>query len=141
MSERGVRVRISAPPVKAGIIVAAIILLPMVGIVLLAMNVYWGVAWTILAVAALVVFTARVFRGEGESAAPRPWWQMTATRASSGLLSIMFLVQAGCTFFGFWAPLLVFPAKISAVVLLAIGVAYGHSASRLRPISRATDVA
>nr|WP_201468430.1 hypothetical protein [Microbacterium hydrocarbonoxydans] len=123
--------RISAPSVKAGILVVAVVLVPMIGIVLLEVDAGLGFAGTTFAIVALVVFTARVFRGETESSAPRPWWQLSASRASSVVLAVVFLGQASFAFFGSWAPLLVNPAKVSAVAFLMVGVAYAYSAMRL----------
>lgn len=123
--------RISTPSAQAGIVVAAVILMPMIGVALLIVNPWWGAAWMLFAVTALVVLTARVFRGPGETTAPRPWWQMTAAPFSSGLLCAMFLAQATFAAFSSWSPPLVVPGRVSVVVLLLIGAAYASSAIRL----------
>jgi len=129
--------RISTPSAQAGVVVAAVILMPMIGVALLVVKPWWGAAWMLFAVTALVVFTARVFRGAGEAAAPRPWWQMTAAPFSSGLLSAMFLAQAAFSVFSSWSPPLVVPGKVAVVVLLLIGAAYANSAIRLARRARA----
>jgi hypothetical protein len=123
--------RLRAPSAKAGIVVGALFILPMIGIVLGVMDPFVGYVWSLLAVIALVVFTARVFRGPGESMEPRPWWRMTTTALSSTVLSALFaiqavtgLVRAGST---------PFPSAVvvGALLALAIAGAYAVSATRL----------
>lgn len=122
---------ITSPSVKAGIVAAFVILAPMVGVALLVVDVFWGYAWTLVTMTALVVFSARVFRMPEEVGTPRPWWQMTSVPFTSGLLSVTFMAQTAYVFFGSWSPPLVVPARISSGVLLVITLAYAHSAIRL----------
>lgn len=123
--------RISAPSTQAAIVVVTLILMPMIGVVLLMLSPSWGAAWMLSAMTALVVFTARVFRGADETADARPWWRMTAAAFSSGLLSTVFLGQAAFAAFSSWSPPLVLPGTVAAVVLLVIAGAYANSAIRL----------
>ncbi|GAA1232787.1 membrane protein YdbS with pleckstrin-like domain [Microbacterium phyllosphaerae] len=123
--------RITTLSVQAGIVVAAVILVPMIGVVLLVADVPWGFAWSIVAITALVVFAARTFRAVDEPLTPRPWWQMTARPSSSGVLSALFLAQAASTFFMLWTSPLVVPSRLSAAVLLVIAAAYANSAFQL----------
>lgn len=123
--------RISAPSAQAGIVVVAVVLMPMIGVTLTVMTPWWGAAWMLVAMAALVVFAARTFRCAGESTAPRPWWRMTAAPLSSALLSAAFLAQAAFSLFSTWSPPLVVPGNVAVVVLLVIGAAYANSAIRL----------
>lgn len=122
---------ITGPSAKAGIVVVFVILAPMVGVTLLVVDAFWGYAWTLVAMTALVVFSARAFRMPEEMGTPRPWWQMTSLPFTSGLLAAMFMAQTAYTFFGSWSPPLVVPAKMSAAVLLVITLAYAQSAIRL----------
>lgn len=123
--------RISAPSTQAGIVVVAVVLMPMIGVALTVVTPWWGAAWMLLAMTALVVFSARTFRGAQESTAPRPWWRMTAAPLASALLSAAFLAQAAFSFFSTWSPPLVVPGNVAVVVLLVIGAAYANSAIRL----------
>lgn len=43
---------------------------------------------------ALYVYGSRVFRGEGESLAPRPWWRWTAKPTASRVLGVLFVCAA-----------------------------------------------
>ncbi|MFT4135697.1 hypothetical protein [Microbacterium sp.] len=45
----------------------------------------------------LVVFTARAFRGSGESDVAREWWRMTASPKSAYVLAALFLLHAAGT--------------------------------------------
>ncbi|MFJ3473642.1 hypothetical protein ACIPJ1_11945 [Microbacterium maritypicum] len=123
--------RVRAPSAKAGIVVGALLILPMIGVVLAVMDLFAGYVWSLLAVIALVVFTARVFRGPGESMAPRPWWRMTTTALSSAVLSVLFAVQAVVGLFR--AGTAPFPAAVvlGALLTLAVAGAYALSATRL----------
>lgn len=129
--------RLRAPSAKTGIVVGALIILPMIGVVLGAMDVFVGYVWSLLAVIALVVFTARVFRGPGESLEPRPWWRMTTTALSSAVLSALFAIQA---FTGLLrASSTPFPLAVIVGALLALAVAgaCALSAARLIRVERA----
>ncbi|WP_311243895.1 hypothetical protein [Microbacterium sp. WCS2018Hpa-23] len=122
--------RISSPSAQAGIVVVAVILMPMIGVVLAVVTPWWGATWMLVATTVLVVFAARTFRGAGETSAPRPWWQMTAAPLASALLSVVFLGQAAFSLFSAWSPPLVVSGNLGAVILLAIGAAYANSAIR-----------
>lgn len=128
---------VRAPSAKAGIVVGALIVLPMIGIVLAVMDVFVGYVWSLLVVIALVVFTARVFRGPGESLESRPWWRMTTTALSSAILSALFAIQAITGLFR--AGTAPFPAAVilGALLALAIAGAYAVSATRLVRVERA----
>ncbi len=128
---------VRAPSAKAGIVVGALIVLPMIGIVLAVMDVFVGYVWSLLVVIALVVFTARVFRGPGEGPEPRPWWRMTTTALSSAILSAVFAIQAITGLFR--AGTAPFPAAVvlGALLALAIAGAYAVSATRLVRVERA----
>ena len=83
--------RISSPSAQVGTVLVAVVLMPMIGVLLAVVNPWWGAAWMLFAMTALVFFAARTFRGAGESSAPRPWWQMTAAPLPSALLSAVFV--------------------------------------------------
>ncbi len=123
--------RISSPSAQVGTVIVAVILMPMIGVLLAVVNPWWGAAWMLCAMTALVLFAARTFRGAGESSAPRPWWQMTAAPLPSALLSAVFVGQAAFSLFSAWTPPLVMSGNIGAVILLVIGAAYANSAIRL----------
>ncbi|MGH3690177.1 MAG: hypothetical protein ACRDT7_08490 [Microbacterium sp.] len=128
--------RLRAPSAKAGIVVGALIVLPMIGIVFAAMDVFVGYAWSLLAIIALVVFTARVFRGPGETMEPRPWWRMTTTALASGVLSALFAVQAVIGLVRAGATPFPSAAVLGALLALAVAGAYAFSATRLARIER-----
>lgn len=131
--------RLREPSAKAGIVVGALFILPMIGVVLGAMDVFVGYAWSLLAVIALVVFTARAFRGPGESLEPRPWWRMTTTALSSAVFSALFAIQAVTGLFR--ASSTPFPLAVTVGALLALVVAgaYAFSATRLIGVERARE--
>lgn len=128
--------RVRAPSAKAGIVVGALIVLPMIGIVLAVMDVFIGYIWSLLAVIALVVFTARVFRGPGESLEPRPWWRMTTTALSSAVLSGLFAIQAVTGLFRAGSTPFPLGVTFGALLALAVAGAYALSATRLIRVER-----
>ncbi|MFF1539697.1 hypothetical protein ACFVWL_06445 [Microbacterium sp. NPDC058269] len=128
--------RVRAPSAKAGIVVGALIVLPMIGIVLAVMDVFVGYIWSLLAVIALVVFTARVFRGPGESLEPRPWWRMTTTALSSAVLSALFVIQAVTGLFRAGSTPFPLAVILGALLALAVAGAYALSATRLIRVER-----
>jgi hypothetical protein len=129
--------RVRAPSAKAGIVVGALIVVPMIGIVLAVMDVFVGYIWSLLAVIALVVFTARVFRGPGESLESRPWWRMTTTALSSAALSALFAIQGVTGLFRAGSTPFPLGVILGALLTLAVAGAYALSATRLIRVERA----
>lgn len=129
--------RITTAPGKFGAVVAAVIIILMAGIVGAMLDLRLGyLAATVLTVA-LVVLTARLFRGASESPAPRAWWRLTATPTIGYVLGVLFLLQgvsitvaviAGSAPAVVWA---------GAVVSVAIAAGYFHSSGRQS--AQATD--
>ncbi len=128
--------RIIAPAAKVGFIVAAIIVLPMIGIALAAWSVLVGYSWALLALVALVIFTARVFRGPGEDLGPRPWWRMTFTSGWSWALCAVFAVQAVVSFAGSLGTPQAVTGGVGGTILFAIAAAYAVSATFTRALEQ-----
>src|SRR3954454_14243375 len=80
---------------KAALIIAGYALAVVVGITV-EVSTYpgWGVVAGCAVVLALVLILSRLFRGENESDAPRPWWRMTAYPTAGYVLAVWFFVQA-----------------------------------------------
>lgn len=129
--------RLRAPSAKAGVVVGSLIILPMIGIALAVMDVFVGYVWSLLVIIALVVFTARVFRGPGESLEPRPWWRMTTTALSSAILSALFAVQAVTGLVRAGTTPFPFAVVLGALSALAIAAMYAVSAVSLARVERA----
>ena len=128
--------RIRTASMKAGVIVGAVLLVPMIGVVLGVASPSLAYAWSLLAMAALVVFAARVFRGPDESSRPRPWWQATATPGASGVLALLFSIQAVIALFGSASTSFVLAGVAGASLLLIIAGMYLISAVKLSAKAR-----
>ncbi|MGJ4845999.1 hypothetical protein [Leifsonia sp. Le1] len=100
----------------------------------LALSVTGGVILYCATLGAVIVFGARVFRGEEEDAvAPRPLWRMTAKPTAGFLLAGFFAFQAvsagvNAATADAYAPLYVVAIAFS----LAVAGAYLNSSLRLR---------
>lgn len=126
--------RITMPAAKVGVLVAAAIVLPLTSIALAAWSVLAGYVWALVTLVALVVFTARVFRGPGEDLDPRPWWRMTFTAAWSWALCAVFALQAVISFAGSVGTPQAVTGGVGGIILLAIATAYAMSATYTRAL-------
>lgn len=123
--------RLRTPPAKIAAVVIATALAMMVGFAGATVDFALGYLSATALLVAFVVLSARTFRGQDESAAPRPWWQLTATPASGYVLGALFLLSAVSAGVGLAvgrAPAIV---SVGAVAGLAIAAAYVHSSVRL----------
>lgn len=115
--------RITSPQAKVTVVVlgcAAAVVAAVFGA--LALSVTGGLVLYCVVLGAVIVFGARVFRGDGEDAvAPRPLWRMTAKPGAGFVLAGLFALQAVSTGFSAatadaYAPLYVVAVAFSLVV-------------------------
>jgi hypothetical protein len=129
--------RFTSAESKFGVVMSAAVLVAMGGVVLAAAGNL--PAASVVAVAGwvgIVAFCARCFRGLGESSAPRPWWRMTSSAFASGLMSAFFAIQSAWVLTG-PGEAVPFVVRLGvAAVLLAVAIAYLHSAVRIRRSER-----
>lgn len=95
----------------------------------------WGVVVSSGIILLVVFVLTRLFRGENESDAPRPWWRTTARPTVGYVLAAWFLLQG----IGGMSSSALGSASagwVSAGVSLIIAVAYLNSAIRLTAIDR-----
>lgn len=122
---------------KFGVVISAAVLVGMGGVLLAAAgNLSAAAVWAIAGCGGIVAFSARCFRGLGESSAPRPWWRMTSSAFASGLMSALFAIQSAWVLTG---PVEATPFVVRlgvAAILVAVAVAYLHSAVRIRQSAR-----
>lgn len=123
--------RIRTPGAKFATVFVGTVVVLLFGIGLAAVVFGLGYLSATVLTVALVVFTARLFRGTSESPEPREWWRMTAAPASAFIVGALFLLQAVSSAFTLLtsgAPGVVW---IGVAVGFIIAAAYIHSAVRL----------